>query len=81
MKLLYVDIEELALLVFCPGCAAWWAEWLSAALSPFIVIIWLEMGHYFLNKVEVIGFASPRIGKVLKFRGLAKPITSTLFWK
>ena len=28
-----------------------------------------EMGHYFQNKVEVIGFASPRIGKVLKFRG------------
>ena len=28
-----------------------------------------EMVHYFQNKVEVIGFASPRIGKVLKFRG------------
>ena len=29
----------------------------------------MGLGHYFENKVEVIGFASPRIGKVLKFRG------------
>ena len=28
-----------------------------------------RMRHYFENKIEVIGFASPRIGKVLKFRG------------
>ena len=27
------------------------------------------MEHYFEHKVEVIGFASPRIGKVLKSRG------------
>ena len=32
-------------------------------------IFLMGMGHYFENKVEVIGFASPRIGKVLKFRG------------
>ena len=29
----------------------------------------ITMEHYFENKVEVIGFAGPRIGKVLKFRG------------
>ena len=33
------------------------------------LIFLITMGHYFENKVEVIGFASPRIGKVLKFRG------------